>query len=133
MNLLTFRFQTIVIVVDTWESGVGFLFSTKIVVSWEIPEYLGDWSHINFLELFGQIPVIWSQKLITGIFSLSCILASGNSSTAQGWLNYSNFRSNDESRTDINVTKVNSCELSSIILQAKSCLYSQCFQEKKTR
>jgi hypothetical protein len=94
-------------------------------VAWrfEIPLNLRLRASLNSLEFIACVITIWVDILRNQISSEDCILSQSDSTSASGWLRKSNFTDSNDS----NIQMITARHLATLILDSKTCLYSQWF------
>jgi hypothetical protein len=124
MNLLTFRKPTIILRSDASKFGIsGYNIVSGQAWRLELPVDCRLRTSLNSLEFIACMITIWVNFLNDNIDKESCILSQMDSSTAAGWLKKSNFTN----REDENVQLTTARQLGQLLIDSRSCLYSQWF------
>jgi hypothetical protein len=124
MNLLTFRRPTIIYRSDASEFGIGgYNITSGIAWRFEIPTDCRLRTSLNSLEFLSCMISIWVDSIHSRIENSDCLLCQTDSSTANGWLRKSNFAD----KLDVAIQLSTARQLAKLIIQTKSCLYSQWF------
>jgi hypothetical protein len=124
MNVLTFRKPTLIYRLDTSEFGIrGYNIMSGNAWRFELPVDCRLRTSLNSLEFISCMITIWVDVLSSKIRSTDCLLCQTDSSTASGWLRKSNFTEKPEETVQLTTAQ----QLASILIQTKSCLYSQWF------
>ena len=131
INILVFRSPTITFIGDASEYGMGGFDTGGRGWRYLIPAHLRGRAHINLLEFITQVVGIWLALEEKRLKPLGCILAMGDSTTAQGWLRRSNFRAKGEDTTDWKAKQKVARKLGHLILDSNTLLYQQWFMGKE--
>jgi hypothetical protein len=122
LNNLVFRKPTWIYRSDASEFGLGG-YNITSGIGWrlELPEDCRLQSSLNSLEFLGCLINIWMDYIHGVIEPEDCLLSQTDNASAMGRLKKSNFAD----KTDEAVQLATAQELAAIILDSKSCLYSQ--------
>jgi hypothetical protein len=124
MKILTFRKPTHLYHSDACEYGLGgySLISGK---AWrfELPVDCRLRTSLNSLEFISCMITLWVDVLSGDISAESCLLSQTDSSTAAGWLKKSNFADKPDEMVQLTTAHL----LANLLIETKSCLYSQWF------
>ena len=78
---------------------------------------------INSLEFIACVITVWVDMLAGVIQPEDCIFSQTNNTSAAGWLRKSNFAEEDDEFIQL----VTARKLASLVMDSKSCIYSQWF------
>jgi hypothetical protein len=106
----------------------GYSVLTGAAWRWEIPVDLRLWTSINSLEFIACVITIWVDIIAAVIQAEDCIFSQTDNTTAAGWLRKSNFAEEDDEYTQL----VTARKLASLVIDSKSCIYSQWFSGKSS-
>jgi hypothetical protein len=124
INHIVFRKPNIFYRSDAYEFGIGgYNLISGRAWRFELPVNLRLRSSLNSLEFIASVITIWVDILENKISPEDCILSQSDSTSASGWLRKSNFSGDEDSI----IQMITARHLASLILQSKSCLYSQWF------
>jgi hypothetical protein len=120
LNILTVRAPTSLYRADAAEHGIGGLnIITGRAWRFEIPEDLRHRATLNTLEYLGSIIGPWIDQLEGNLPEHSCIWSQTDSTTADGWMNKTNF--SDATTAQFKASR----KLAKILMRSKSCLVSE--------
>jgi hypothetical protein len=126
LNLLTYRRPSHILFSDACPKGLGgYSLTSGCAWRWEIPPNYVDSvkTKNNLLEFLAAMVTIWVELTKESTPPLSCILASGDNTSAVGWLHNVNV---DE--TNNKALHLTSRKLVTILMDTNCCLYSQHFK-----
>jgi hypothetical protein len=124
INNIVFRKPTTFYCSDASEFGLGgYNIISGRAWRFEIPSHLRLRTSLNSLEFLACVITIWIDFSENRISPEECILSQSDSTSATGWLRKSNFADADDSIVQLVTTR----QLALIIIDSKSCLYSQWF------
>jgi len=125
INNITFRSPNIFYRSDASEFGIGG-YNLVSGLAWrhELPVELRLRTSLNSLEFLACVITIWIDIINNNISPEDCILSQSDSTSATGWLRKSNFSDSEDSIAQM----ITARHLASLILNSKSCLYSQWFK-----
>ena len=123
LNLLTLRTPTIVLRADACEHGVGG-YSLSAGIAWRFAIHRQYWGHLtlNLLEYIASAITIAVALHGQQIAPYNCVLSQLDSTTADYWLLRGGSKFQGVERT---IHLQVSCWLSTLLLQANICTYSQ--------
>jgi hypothetical protein len=124
LNNLTYRKPTIIYRSDACEFGLGgYNLVSGRAWRWELPIELQNRTSINSLEFLSCLITIWVDASISHIQFEDCILSQSDSTSAAGWLRKSNFADGKDEFIQLSTAR----KLASLVIETRSCLYSQWF------
>ena len=130
INNITFRSPNIFYRSDASEFGIGgYNLVSGLAWRYELPVKLRLRTSLNSLEFLACVITIWIDIINDNISLEDCILSQSDSTSATGWLRKSNFSDSEDSIAQMITTR----HLAALILNSKSCLYSQWFKWGRTK
>jgi hypothetical protein len=124
LNNLTYRKPTIIYRSDACEFGLGgYNLVSGRAWRWELPIELQNRTSINSLEFLSCLITFWVDASISHIQFEDCILSQSDSTSAAGWLRKSNFADGKDEFIQLSTAR----KLASLVIETRSCLYSQWF------
>jgi len=124
LNNITFCKPSVVLRSDACECGMGgYNPATGKAWRWEIPADLRLRTSINSLEFMASVISIWVEIKVNQIKFEDCILSQTDNTLAAGWLRKSNFAED----TDEFIQLTTARQLAALLIDTKSCIYSQWF------
>jgi len=130
INNITFRSPNIFYRSDASEFGIGgYNLVSGSAWRYELPVELRLRNSLNSLEFLACVITIWIDIINDNISLEDCILSQSDSTSATGWLRKSNFSDSEDSIAQM----ITARHLASLILNSKSCLYSQWFKGGRTK
>ncbi len=124
INTVVFRKPTHIYRSDASEFGLGgYNLTTGRAWQFELPIHCRLRSSLNSLEFIACMINIWVDIINDDVPAESCFLSQTDSSSAAGWLRKSNFA--DKTETMVQLTTAR--QLATLVINAKSCIYSQWF------
>jgi hypothetical protein len=124
LNIISFRKPTCIYRSDASEFGLGgYNVMTGEAWRWETPIELRLRTSINSLEFMACIITIWVDVIKGDIHPEDCIYSQTDNMSAAGWLHKSNFAKEDDEHIQLATAR----KLASLLIDTKSCIYSQWF------
>jgi len=124
INNIVFRKPTTFYRSDASEFGLGgYNLISGQAWRFQLPVDLRLQTSLNSLEFLACVITIWIDILNNKINPEDCILSQSDSTSATGWLRKSNFC--DEKNSQVQL--VTARQLATLVLNSKTCLYSQWF------
>jgi len=124
MNMIVFRKPTHIFRSDASEFGLGeYNLTSGKAWRFELPVDCQLKYSLNALEFLACTITIWIDAISDEIEDEACILGQTDSTTAAGWLRKSNFAEVEDKIMQMTTA----CHLASLLINTKSCLYSQWF------
>jgi len=124
INNIVFRKPTTFYRSDASEFGLGgYNLISGQAWRFQLPVDLRLQTLLNSLEFLACVITIWIDILNNKINPEDCILSQSDSTSATGWLRKSNFCDEENSQVQL----VTARQLATLVLNSKTCLYSQWF------
>ena len=132
MNFLTFCQPTHLLRSSACKFDIGGYSADGLAWRWRLPDDLIGRAHINLLEFLASVVSIWLLNIRDELPPYSCILVMDDNTTVMGWMHKSNFIEVDESDVDMTGKLLTARHLASIVVESRTCIYSQWFPGWKT-
>jgi hypothetical protein len=124
LNNVSYRKPTVIYRSDACEFGLGgYNLVSGQAWRWELPMDLRKRTSINSLEFLACLITIWVDASRSKIQAEDCILSQSDSTSAAGWLRKSNFADDTDEFVQLSIAR----KLASLMIDTRSCLYSQWF------
>ncbi len=124
INNKVYRKPTKIYRSDASEFGLGgYNIISGLAWRYEIPIDCRLRASLNSLEFIACLITIWIDILNLEIEPEDCILSQTDSTSASGWLRKSNFSDSEDEVAQLTTA----CQLAKLVIDLRSCLYSQWF------